>query len=143
MSAFEVIPSAPRSELSPGYAEKLRDRLAEVLPGLSPADRWRHVRATLDFLTCCTVEGNTMLAPSSAVDVVWHEMIMFTADYRAHCADLGVAFIDHEPTRPGMNTPTVRRTVEALRRNRLLSPETADLWVDDAPAKCCGGCVPL
>lgn len=125
-------------ELSPDFAGKLDTRLRTALPECSIAERQRRVAAALDFLQCCTRPGAPSLAPSPAIDAVWHEMIMFTADYRELCHSMGVAFIDHEPldgTEP--DAPTVSATVSFMKECGL--KPSADLWSTTEAPKCCSG----
>lgn len=124
-------------ELPSGFAEKLEARLGTTLPDCGPAERQRRIAAALEFLSCCARPGAPALAPSPAVDAVWHEMIMFTAEYRELCHKMGVAFIDHEPLGAEADGPTVSATVSFMRECGF--QPSADLWNTTEPANCCSG----
>jgi len=51
--------------------------------------------------------------PSQAVDVAWHEFILFTRAYQAYCARAIGRFLHHTPTE-AMKTPTLAQ--EGIRR---------------------------
>ncbi len=57
------------------------------------------VREAKRMLYVTAVTGESV-APSSQVDLAWHEMMMFTKFYRKMCEDFGGGFIHHEPTPP-------------------------------------------
>jgi hypothetical protein len=131
-------PDRPR--LSSQYAAKLDRRLEELLPDCGRDERRRRIEGALDFLYCCSRPGAPSLAPTPKIDAVWHEMIMFTADYRALCRSLGVAFVDHEPLEPGAeDAPSVAQTVAFMRKCGISLAGSADLWSEDEAAKCCSG----
>lgn len=133
-----LAPKNPPPHLSPVFAEKLEPRLREVLPDCTSSERQRRVAAALDFLSCCARPEAPSLAPSPKIDAIWHEMIMFTADYRKLCHDMGVAFIDHEPIQGDIvDAPTVGQTVTFMRECGI-EPDP-DLWNVNEPAKCCSG----
>jgi hypothetical protein len=124
--------------ISPRFAAKLMGRLGETLPDCGRDERERRVQGALEFLHCCARPGAPSLAPSPAIDEVWHEMIIFTADYRELCHSMDVAFIDHEPldgTEP--NAPTVAATVTFMKRCGL--DPSPDLWDSTATPRCCSG----
>lgn len=127
------------NSLPADFEHKLTNRLAMVHPGTSRGELRRHVEATVEFLSWCTIADAPPLAPCPAVDVVWHEMIMFTADYRALCRQIGAGFIDHEPIEhPDPKGPSALRTLAFARRHGRV-PRHPDLWAYSGAAKCCGG----
>jgi hypothetical protein len=133
-----IMVSAP-ARLQPEYESKLVARLQTRYPYESLLEVRRHVDATLQFLEWCTLDGAPPLGPCPEVDRVWHEMLMFTADYRGLCRALGVQFIDHEPIEaPNDQSPSAARTLEFV-RTRGIEPRHRDLWSYTGAAKCCGG----
>ncbi len=139
MLALTDVANQCTQELSADFADKLRWRLAEVRPDCGVAEHERRISATLDFLAACAIPGAPSLAPSPAIDQVWHEMIMHTADYRELCLGLGVAFIDHEPAGPHSSAmPSVEDTVTFMRSRGIATDNAEDLWQSDGATKCCG-----
>jgi hypothetical protein len=57
-------------------------------------------RAIMEFKRFFFLTGTEKppLVPSKAVDIVWHEFLMFTKDYSQSCGRLFGKFIHHEPT---------------------------------------------
>ena len=51
------------------------------------------------MLYLTTLSGDPVV-PSHTVDMVWHEMIVFTRWYKDFCTFLGVDFIHHDPEKP-------------------------------------------
>jgi len=55
------------------------------------------------------------LAPSPAVDALWHTWILFTYDYHVFCEKVG-GYIHHKPLPPGSpEQPPLEPTIELLR----------------------------
>lgn len=67
------------------------------------------------------------VVPSRLVDVGWHEFILFTRDYIAHCAELG-GYVHHVPdTSDAIGDPTAyQRTRELLTERH--GPLDERLW---------------
>lgn len=57
---------------------------------------------TKRFLYLCgsKQKGDFILAPPEAIDLGWHEFLLFTEDYQSFCQSLLGRFIHHRPRRP-------------------------------------------
>lgn len=51
---------------------------------------------TKKFLYCCSISKNA-LSPALEIDLMWHQFILFTKDYRNFCYNILGKFIDHHP----------------------------------------------
>lgn len=122
------------------FGAKVDIRLKETFPDLGLDERKRRVGATLNFLNLVASNPGRRFAPSRAVDDVWHEMVVHTADYREFCAAQFDGFIDHTPfTTPGPGDPTADATIDAFASAGVSLSDHSDLWVRGEVAKCCGG----
>lgn len=126
-------------QLPESYRRRLDQRLREERPDWDTAERLRRIEATVEFLRCCALPDAPRLSPSPLLDPIWHEMLMFTAEYREFCRSLGVDFIDHEPLLDdSAERPAVAETVAFMRSHGVSFEDTADLWLrKDLEPKCC------
>lgn len=103
----------------PGLARKLRD----TYPHLSEGQAEMVLRELRNFFHVArAVRGQMVSMPSQAVDVAWHEFILFTRGYRLFCRQALGRFLDHTPAsgpRPGRR-PLNMRAARFCRRSRLL-----------------------
>lgn len=78
----------------PGLARKLRD----TYPHLSEGQAEMVLRELRNFFHVArAVRGQMVSMPSQAVDVAWHEFILFTRGYRLFCRQALGRFLDHTP----------------------------------------------
>jgi hypothetical protein len=94
----------------------------------------------LKFLSLAAAEETQSLTPSRRVDLVWHELILFTRLYQNLCTTHFGRFIHHEPAETHVScTNQYHATLDAYaQRFGPLDP----LWWDlpGTPAAHCGSC---
>ena len=106
----------------------------------SPVEARVAVAECVKFLTLVADNHDGSLTPSHRVDLVWHEMILFTRAYTDFCFEQFQRFIHHQPSE---DTPSNRRqfkrTLSAY-QSRFGDPPV-EFWGDGlaAPAAC-GNC---
>ncbi|HZF70552.1 glycine-rich domain-containing protein, partial [Sulfuricurvum sp.] len=85
----------------------LRKKLLTRYPHLND-DQVSLVLETLrDYFAICNQSSKRMVSmPSQAVDVAWHEFILFTRAYKDFCTKALGRFLHHTPTE-AMKTPTL------------------------------------
>jgi hypothetical protein len=97
----------------PGLARKLRD----TYPHLSEGQAEMVLRELRSFFHVArAARGQMVSMPSQAVDVAWHEFILFTRGYRQFCRRALGRFLDHTPAEH-MQSP--RSAQVGLRRTWL------------------------
>lgn len=102
-----------RFRFPPGLARKVRERY----PHLSDAQVEMVIRELRNFFrVALAAKGRMVSMPSQAVDVAWHEFILFTKGYRLFCRQGLGRFLDHTPAEY-MATPDAARG--GLRRTWL------------------------
>lgn len=102
-----------RFRFPPGLARKVR----EHYPHLSEAQAEMVIRELRNFFrVALAAQGRMVSMPSQAVDVAWHEFILFTKGYRLFCRQGLGRFLDHTPAEY-MATPQTAQT--GLRRTWL------------------------
>lgn len=88
----------------------LKRKVQERYPHLSEAQVERVFDGLRDYFHICNQAGRRMVSmPSQAVDVAWHEFILFTRAYQAFCDRALGRFLHHTPTE-AMKTPTLAQT---------------------------------
>lgn len=81
------------------FPERLRLKLAETYPHLTPAQQEQVLQGLRDYFRLCQMAGRRMVAmPSQAVDVVWHEFILYTRQYGEFCRKGLGRFLHHTPS---------------------------------------------
>ena len=91
-----------RYRFHPSIANKVRKRY----PHLNEEQSQQVMEGLRDFFWCCAKAGNKPVAmPSQAVDVAWHEFILFTRAYERFCKQALGRFLHHTPTEV-MSSPT-------------------------------------
>jgi len=88
----------------------------------------------------------TRLAPSPAVDAVWHEHILDTAAYRADCDSIFGRFLDHSPSFGGENDTALlesryHHTLETYEQGFGRAPD-ARMWPSFGATAGGGGTTP-
>lgn len=88
----------------------IKRKVQERYPHLTAAQVERVFDGLRDYFHICNQAGRRMVSmPSQAVDVAWHEFILFTRAYQAFCDRALGRFLHHTPTE-AMQTPTLAQT---------------------------------
>ena len=131
--------------------------------GVSQEDAFEIFTETLKWLWLCAHQTNEylekrtpivavpLLSEVFAVDLMWHQFILFTKDYADFCQDQFGFFIHHVPqTRADKKRweEDLRKDPVAARRRReeqvrssceliydLLGPQTLSKWMEEVPEK--------
>ncbi len=81
-----------------------------------------------------------VLTPAHRVDLVWHEMILFTRRYEKFCQSEFGQFIHHQPGgSAATNRQQFQRTISAYRKH-FGSPPDAFWGTNNAAESACGAC---
>jgi len=81
-------------------------RLREKYPHLTDGQTQDVIEGLRDYFHICNAAGKNMVSmPSQAVDVVWHEFILFTMQYQNFCKRGLGRFLHHVPAE-AMKAPT-------------------------------------
>lgn len=89
-----------------GFPARLRLKLLERYPQLSPEQTAKTVRGLREYFLICRLGGRQQVAmPSQAVDLVWHEFILHTRLYQHFCQRGLGRFLHHTPSE-AMQQPT-------------------------------------
>ena len=90
------------------------------------------------YMVVCA-HSETVLAPSEAIDDMWHTALLFTRSYQDFCHGRLGKFIHHQP----LDDEKVLLEVYAAARNRaeeVFGELDSEYWTDLATAAHCGGC---
>ena len=88
------------------YPKKISDELNRQYPHLSDKDIELVVQGLKQYFIVCYVAGKAFVSmPSKAVDIAWHELILFTKLYNQFCMKALGRFLHHTPAE-AMETPT-------------------------------------
>jgi hypothetical protein len=81
------------------FPQTVSRKLVEHYPHLTPSDAQRVVAALRNWFSICRMAGRRRMVsmPSQAVDVAWHEFILFTRDYEVFCRSALGRFLHHTP----------------------------------------------
>lgn len=99
---------------------------------------------SLIFLTALAENPGIRLSPSESVDLAWHHLILFTADYAEYCEDIAGRFLHHRPTRKGERRDELALSASAtfdFLVDKGFEPD-ASVWVTkstDCDGSCDGG----
>lgn len=89
-----------------GFPQRLRLKLLERYPQLSPEQCTRVLQGLREYFQLCRIGGRQMVAmPSQVVDLAWHEFILHTRQYRQFCRQGLGRFLHHTPSE-AMRGPT-------------------------------------
>jgi hypothetical protein len=105
-----------------GFPPGVRQRVRKRYPHLTDAQLELMMQALREYFHLCRKAGNRLLAiPSQVVDAAWHELILFTRNYRAFCQRALGRFLHHTPTTEASTSPTqasegIQRTCLRARR---------------------------
>ncbi|BBH23842.1 hypothetical protein Back11_51870 [Paenibacillus baekrokdamisoli] len=82
--------------LTVDFEERIKDRVLKINPAMREGEwQWQWFELKRYFLMCAILRGVPMY--SVKVDVVWHEMLMFTREYEQFCKQLCGGLIHHAP----------------------------------------------
>ncbi len=129
------------------FPERLRDKLLERYPHLTGEQiQWVLLGLREYFQLCRLARGAMVAMPSRAVDVAWHEFILYTRQYQAFCTSALGHFLHHTPNdaMPDPQAPSdgIQRAWQLACQRLGLSPQRterlpwlftldADLAIDD------------
>lgn len=89
------------------FPPSLPNKLIEKYPHITPQQADLVMDALRDYFHLCNRAGRRMVSmPSQAVDVVWHEFILFTRNYQKFCRHALGRFLHHTPAE-AMQSPAV------------------------------------
>ena len=76
----------------------LKARLVKKYPHLNDKDTAMALMGLRDYYRICAIANGRMVSmPSQVVDVLWHEMILFTKEYERFCRRAFGRFLHHTP----------------------------------------------
>ncbi|HCS91186.1 MAG: hypothetical protein N838_12120 [Thiohalocapsa sp. PB-PSB1] len=88
------------------FPASLRTKLHRQYPHLTHAQLAQAEKGLRDYFLMCNTAGRKLLAmPSQAVDLLWHEFILFTRQYQEFCQMALGRFLHHTPAE-AMSSPT-------------------------------------
>ena len=99
-STYQKAQISRREKLIDKYAfpPSLSNKVAEKYPHLSDQQATEVVEGMREYFHVCNIARHKMIAmPSQAVDVAWHEFILFTRDYKKFCDKALGRFLHHTP----------------------------------------------
>jgi len=74
-------------------------RVKEKIPDISDKNTTKLFDALRDyFYICSQAQGKMVAMPSEAVDIAWHEFLLFTKEYQTFCNKGIGRFLHHTPT---------------------------------------------
>ena len=80
------------------FPERVRLKLVERYPHLNAQQVQQVLDGLRDYFQLCRMAGRRPVAmPSQAVDVAWHEFILYTRQYRDFCDGALGRFLHHTP----------------------------------------------
>lgn len=81
-----------------GFPQRLRSKLSERYPHLSAEQVSQVLHGLREYFQLCRLaKRQTVAMPSQAVDVAWHEFILYTRQYRSFCRRALGRFLHHTP----------------------------------------------
>lgn len=89
------------------FPQKISDKVAQTYPHLSEGEVAAVMDGLREYFHICNHAGKRMVSmPSQAVDVAWHEFILFTRQYQTFCKKALGRFLHHTPAE-AMSSPTI------------------------------------
>ena len=80
------------------FPNTLKEKVKERYPHLSDRQANQVINGLREYFHICNLSGRKMVAmPSQAVDVAWHEFILFTRQYEMFCKKTFGRFLHHTP----------------------------------------------
>ncbi|MBC9252791.1 hypothetical protein A9179_21205 [Pseudomonas alcaligenes] len=102
-----------------GFPQRLRSKLSERYPHLSAEQVSQVLHGLREYFQLCRLAKRQLVAmPSQAVDVAWHEFILYTRQYQGFCRRALGRFLHHTPNDA---MPSQRAASEGIRRAWRLS----------------------
>ncbi|UUY09675.1 hypothetical protein LRS11_06485 [Pseudomonas sp. J452] len=96
------------------FPDRLRSKLQQRYPHLTPTQTGEVLRGLREYFQLCRLANRRMVAmPSQAVDLAWHEFILYTRQYRIFCRKGLGRFLHHVPNDV---MPNQRSASEGIRR---------------------------
>lgn len=87
------------------FPPSIKQKVMERYPHLTETQAALVMKGLREYFHCCNVAGNRMVAmPSQAVDVAWHELILFTRLYEQFCRKHLGRFLHHVPAEAMQST---------------------------------------
>lgn len=88
------------------FPEKITQKIREAYPHLNEQQVNAVISGLREYFHVCNIAGKKMIAmPSQAVDIAWHEHILFTQEYAHFCRKALGRFLHHTPAE-AMRSPT-------------------------------------
>ena len=92
------------------FPASITDKVMEKYPHLSQSEANLVLKGLREYFHVCNIAGKRMVSmPSQAVDVAWHEFILFTKQYSQFCNKALGRFLHHTPAE-AMRSPTDAQT---------------------------------
>ncbi len=92
------------------FPDSIYRKVTEKYPHLSQREANQILNGLREYFHLCNIAGRRMVSmPSQAVDVAWHEFILFTREYDRFCKQSLGRFLHHIPAE-AMSSPTVAQT---------------------------------
>lgn len=92
------------------FPDRISQKIKTTYPHLTEQQTAQVILGLREYFQVCNVAGKRMVAmPSQAVDVAWHEFILFTKQYQVFCKQALGRFLHHTPAE-AMSTATVAQT---------------------------------
>ena len=89
------------------FPARISTKLSDKYPHLSEPQVALVIDGLREYFHICNIAGRRMVAmPSQAVDVAWHEFILFTRHYKQFCEKALGRFLHHTPAE-AMSSPTI------------------------------------
>lgn len=105
----------------------------------SASEAEKGVEEALKFMHLVASSPSGSLTPSHRVDLVWHELILFTRSYARFCEQQFGRFIHHQPS--SEHEKNAGQFQETLRRYEMtfgVPPES--FWASGGSRSACGVC---
>lgn len=89
------------------FPQWVSDKVAQTYPHLNEEEVAQVINGLREYFHICNQAGRRMVSmPSQAVDVAWHEFILFTRQYQHFCKKALGRFLHHTPAE-AMSSPTI------------------------------------
>jgi len=101
------------------FPQRVKNKLKSTYPHLDDPQVQQVIHALKEYFIICNIAKKRMVSmPSQAVDVVWHEFILFTRIYEDFCKQGFGKYLHHTPAE-AMKTPTLAQ--DGIKRTWRLS----------------------
>ncbi len=97
------------------FPAKISQRLRVTYPHLNEQQTDQVVHGLREYFHICNIAGNKRIAmPSQAVDVAWHEFILFTREYQGFCTRALGRFLHHTPAEAMHNKTSAQESIKKV-----------------------------